>query len=222
MSTILFVSTDQEFMSCYGTYIKFHGHDVTYCVTTKQAKSLLLKKGFDLLVIAADFLGEKNIILELIEDILIRFNTRVYVLQKKFIQEEELAYLDTGADMVSCLPIGPRIFLTRIEALLRRTKKYHSSIGSITIADYIYDSVRRCLQNGTQTTSLTKSEAAILTLLIQNKGNILTKSQLEQHLGMSWGAIKTHVRHLRQKLEPNPSTPVYVRAVIGGYYFVSA
>ena len=73
---------------------------------------------------------------------------------------------------------------------------------------------------------LTPTESMTLHFLAVNANNVSTVSQLVSHVwGFSntgdTGLVKSHIRHLRQKIEPDPSNPIYILTVPGvGYTLV--
>ena len=72
---------------------------------------------------------------------------------------------------------------------------------------------------------MTANEFKILSVFINNPGNILSREQLiESAFGYEYEAydrtIDSHIKNIRQKLEDNPKTPVYIVTVYGiGYKF---
>src|SRR5260370_36643626 len=78
-----------------------------------------------------------------------------------------------------------------------------------------------------KTSRLTPTESNLLQLLVVNANNVCTVGQIASHI---WGfanngdaeLIKAHIRHLRQKIEPNPGTPRFILTVpVLGYALVS-
>jgi DNA-binding response OmpR family regulator len=77
-----------------------------------------------------------------------------------------------------------------------------------------------------KTSRLTPTESKLLHLLAVNANNVCTSNQIVSHI---WGfgnegdvgLIKAHIRHLRQKIEPDPGTPLFILTVPGvGYTLV--
>ena len=91
-------------------------------------------------------------------------------------------------------------------------------IGGIELND-----VTKSVMVDGQPVSLTPSEYGILRLLIQNPGRVFSSAQIYEHvwnetaLG-SEHSVAVHIRHLREKVEINPSEPRYIKVVWGlGY-----
>lgn len=126
-------------------------------------------------------------------------------------QEEEIsaALYEAGADEVLARPIGPRLLIARIENLRRRaTAKVAESDGSERVQVGEFKLVPALLQLHVRerVVPLTPLQTRLLYHLMSNAGNIVSKSRLEDKLwgcdGEAYGQhIKTHICHLRRKLE---------------------
>jgi len=89
----------------------------------------------------------------------------------------------------------------------------------------IVDYAHRLVRSGGQTIHLTPTEYDLLCELTRNAGKVLTHRELLQRV---WGPdyssentyLRTFVRHLRRKLEPDPSEPHFLRNEPGVGYFV--
>ena len=95
--------------------------------------------------------------------------------------------------------------------------------GSITIGGIVLDDRTKTVTVEGEPVSLTPTEYAILHLLMANPGKVFSTKVLyesvwqEAALG-SEGAVAVHIRHLREKIEINPSEPRYLKVVWGQGY----
>ncbi len=145
---------------------------------------------------------------------------------------DKIVGLSMGGDDYITKPFSPREIAFRIKAQLRRQqydgiKEVSSSeneninIGSITI-DKLHSQVYK---DGLEV-KLTAKEYKLLLYLAENSNKIVNKERLcevvwgEDYLGYD-NTISVHIRHLREKLEKNPSKPEIIVTVIGlGYKLV--
>ena len=126
-------------------------------------------------------------------------------------QDEEVsaALYEAGADEVLARPIGPRLLIARIENLRRRaTAPSRESDGSERVQVGEFKLVPALLQLHVRerVVPLTPLQTRLLYHLMSNAGHIVSKSRLEDKLwgcdGEAYGQhIKTHICHLRRKLE---------------------
>lgn len=122
----------------------------------------------------------------------------------------QVAALDVGGDDYITKPIRPRVFLSRISALLRRLEKRSPIISSpsddtIKIADLIIDKEKISVTKGGIEIFLAKKEFELLCLLISRPGKVYTRAEIFHKI---WGndvivgdrTIDVHIRKLREKL----------------------
>ena len=139
----------------------------------------------------------------------------------------EAECLSWGADDFITKPFVPVEVLARVRSQLRRYATLGScpepSSGNITIGGVTLDDRTKSVTVEGEAVSLTPTEYAILHLLMANPGKVFSTKVLyesvwqEAALG-SEGAVAVHIRHLREKIEINPSEPRYLKVVWGQGY----
>ena len=154
-------------------------------------------------------------------------NVPIILLTAKSETEDKVLGLNVGADDYITKPFVPVEVLARVRSQLRRYAQLGScpapdqrnlTIGSITLDDR----TKSVMVDG-ETVALTPTEYAILHLLMANPGKVFSTKLLyesvwqEAALG-SEGAVAVHIRHLREKIEINPSEPRYLKVVWGQGY----
>lgn len=137
--------------------------------------------------------------------------------------------LELGADDYVTKPFGLRELLSRVKALLRRAYgDLADAQGGRVIRhdDLVIDLERRRVQRGQRRISLTPTEFEILRHLASRPGRVYTRSELlellrdYEALDQDEKTINVHVSHLRDKIEDDPSRPVFVQTIRGvGYAF---
>ena len=135
----------------------------------------------------------------------------VIMLTAKNMEEDKLEGLEDGADDYITKPFSVKEVLARITSVLRRYKYTSNEKIEVLKADDIQVNVNKHIvtKNG-QEIELTLKEFQILKLLIENKGNVLTRTFL---LDKIWGydyygetrTLDVHIRHLRKKTGDNDS-----------------
>lgn len=138
---------------------------------------------------------------------------------------DRLFGLGLGADDYLTKPFLTQELLLRIQMILRRC--YRAELQSagqrLTLGPCAVDLRDAAVTRGGQTTALTATERALLQKLADNRGHIVTYDALCEAV---WGdgyygyenTLGVHIRHLREKLEADPSRPQYLLTVRGlGY-----
>lgn len=135
----------------------------------------------------------------------------ILVLTARDSVSERVAGLDAGADDYLPKPFALEELLARMRALLRRTFDDRAESAAMTFADLTLDPATREVTRGTRQISLTRTEFALLEMLIANPRRVLTRSRiLEEVWGFdfptSGNALEVYVGYLRRKTEAEGET----------------
>ena len=135
--------------------------------------------------------------------------------------------LKIGADDYVTKPFNVPELLARIEAVLRRSRSPSEANPRVfTHEDIAVDFLRRRVTSGGKEVALTLTEYRLLSELVTNAGRVMLHREL---LNRVWGPeyqdeseyLRAYIRHLRQKIEPDPHQPKYILSKPGiGYLFV--
>ena len=154
-------------------------------------------------------------------------NAPIILLTAKSETEDKVLGLNVGADDYITKPFVPVEVLARVRSQLRRYAQLGSrpeqQPGCLTIGGITLDDRTKSVTVEGEPVSLTPTEYSILHLLMTNPGKVYSTKALyesvwqEAALG-SEGAVAVHIRHLREKIEINPSEPRYLKVVWGQGY----
>ena len=143
-------------------------------------------------------------------------------------ESDKIRGLSIGADDYITKPFDPVEVLARVRSQLRRytqlgAKKEEEKPNVYTVGPVVLDEEKKSVTVDGDEVALTPIEFNILRLLMKNPGRIYSSAQIyelvwkEDSLGAET-SVSVHIRHLRQKLEINPSEPRYLKVVWGlGY-----
>jgi DNA-binding response OmpR family regulator len=136
--------------------------------------------------------------------------------------EEKISGLDAGADDYLTKPFHFGELLARVRSLIRRQSDHKKS--EISVADLTLDTARRSVSRSGKPINLTAKEFALLEYFILNKGKVLTREAISEHVwDMNFdpqsNVIDSFVRFLRLKIDKEFEFPLIhtVRGV--GYRF---
>ena len=152
----------------------------------------------------------------------------VIMLTAKGEEDDRIQGLELGADDYITKPFSPRELVSRIRAVLRRTKSFKDDQADLIKVDdrLTIDFSRREVWVENQKVDLRPTEYRLLYHLVKNAGWVNTHEQL---LSKVWGFeyqdephyVRLYVNYLRKKLEEDPSNPKYILTERGvGYRFV--
>lgn len=131
-------------------------------------------------------------------------STPILMLTAKDALQDKVQGLDSGADDYLTKPFAFAELLARIRALLRRGKP--ESLIKLTAADLILDPATHKVQRASEPIELTNKEYALLEYFLRNKGQVLTRSLIIEHV---WGyqfdtgtnIVDVYVNYLRNKID---------------------
>jgi DNA-binding response OmpR family regulator len=143
-------------------------------------------------------------------------------------ETDRIVGLEIGADDYMVKPFSPRELLARIKAVLRRATSEpaeRSLSDDLRFPGLLISPRTRRVEVQGEPVSLTAREFDLLLFLASQPGQVFTRDQLMDHVwdytfaGDS-STVTVHVRRLREKLEPDPMRPRFIKTVWGvGYKF---
>lgn len=150
--------------------------------------------------------------------------TPVIFLTAKTAEGDRVRGLDLGADDYVLKPFSPRELMARVRAVLRRAQPL-AAASVLKFGELEIDAQAMTLHVREQQVPITTREFRLLDFMARNAGRVFTRDQL---LDAVWSdssfvtprSIDVYVRRLREKIEPEPDSPTYLKTVHGaGYRF---
>jgi len=146
----------------------------------------------------------------------------ILMLTAKAEETDRLIGFELGADDYVTKPFSPKELVLRVKAILRRKEVDHEGEKIIRIGDLLIDIDRHQVSVKKSPIGLTSTEFKLLVELTSKRGRVLTREHL---LDRVWGytyegyarTVDTHVRRLREKMEPLGDSIETIRGV--GYRF---
>lgn len=155
----------------------------------------------------------------------------VLILSAKNGEYEKVLGLEYGADDYITKPFSVIELQARVKAFLRRTTQYQTSASIedkiLVIKDLTIELNNLVVKKKGEALNLTAKEFSILTLFATHPDKVYTKVQLYQEI---WddkflndeNVINVNIRRLREKIEDDPSKPMYIKTVWGIGYKLGA
>ena len=225
---ILLAEDEPSIAEVVKLYLKRAGYMVSTAMTGDEAISKLQQELPDLLIL--DLMLPNLDGMSIMRWLRDRSDLPVIMLTARRSEADRIAGLEMGADDYVVKPFSPQELVSRVRAVLRRTKTQLNdlSVDTVTFAGIsINPSTRLVIVHGQEVT-LTTKEFDMLYLLAQNPRRVFSRQQLlEQVWGLSDyidpGTVTVHIRRLREKIEEDPSNPGFIQTVWGiGYKFEAA
>ncbi|MEZ9058617.1 response regulator [Vibrio pelagius] len=228
MANILLIDDDTELTSLLKDILSFEGFTVTEA-NDGYAGLEAINNDIDLILL--DVMMPKLNGMETLKKLRESWETPVLMLTAKGEEIDRVIGLELGADDYLPKPFSDRELLARIRAILRRTQS-NGSTEKATSSDCIryqdlavYPGKQEAYCNE-QLLDLTTTEFALLSHLIQNPGQVITKESLSldvlgKRLAAFDRAIDMHISNLRKKVPERPDGKARIKTLRGrGYLLV--
>ena len=224
MYNVLICDDQPDIVNALKIYLTPEGYRLFEAYTGKQALDLVRKE--DIHLVLLDVMMPEMDGITATAKIREISNIPIILLTAKSETEDMVLGLNVGADDYITKPFVPVEVLARVRSQLRRYAKLGSRAASaeeLTVGGITLNDVAKTVTVDGEPVALTPIEYSILRLLMSNPGKVYSTKALyeavwqEAALG-SEGAVAVHIRHLREKIEINPSDPRYLKVVWGQGY----
>lgn len=219
MTKILLVEDDGQIASYLGELLRAEGFDTQIAGSKKEAGECLLIQAFDLVLLDVSLPDGNGF--SVCAEIKREYEIPVIFLTASGDEYSVVAGLDMGADDYIAKPFRPRELISRIRSVLRRCKKEQRILSC---GDLRVNVSSATVTKGEKELFLSALEYRLLLLLLQNKGQILTRNQLLEEIWDASGeyvndnTLSVYMKRLREKIEENPQSPRLLHTIRGiGY-----
>jgi DNA-binding response OmpR family regulator len=223
MPRVLVVDDDPTVSEVVVSYLERSGHEVDQVSDGMTALAVADARPPDLVVLDLMLPGIDG--LEVCRRLRSRSNVPVVMLTALGDEADRVLGLEVGADDYVTKPFSPRELVLRVNSVLRRSGPPDDQAGGPPVlqdGDLEVDLVAHRATRAGAELALTAREFDLLAFLLRHPGQAFDRSQLmEQVWGWSFGdqsTVTVHVRRLREKVEPDPSTPSRLVTVWGVGY----
>jgi len=228
---ILVVEDDREISALVARYLRANDYRVMVTGHGRNIDDLMQGSRIDLIVLDLMLPGENG--LSICKRLRTTSHVPIIMLTARSDEVDRILGLEMGADDYLGKPFNPRELLARIRAVLRRSaitvQEPATGARVLTFLGWRIDRTLRELTNPAQArVALTDAEFALLQVLCERPGRILSRDQLiDLTQGRAAGAFERSVdilvSRLRRKIEIDPHQPSIIKTVrSGGYVFTPA
>jgi two-component system, OmpR family, copper resistance phosphate regulon response regulator CusR len=215
---ILIVEDEPKMASYLRKGLMEASYSVDISVDGEDGLFLALHEDYDLIVLDVMLPGLNG--LEVLERLRAQKRTPVLLLTARDGVEDKVAGLESGADDYLAKPFAYAELLARIRALLRRPAQAVDTV--LSIGDMELDLLRRCVRRRNMRVDLTAQEFALLKLLAERRGEVLTRAFITSHVwdmnfDSDTNVVETAMKRLRAKID-NPFERKMLHTVRGMGY----
>ena len=224
MYNVLICDDQPDIVNALKIYLSAEGYGIFEAANGQQAVEIVSREDIHLVLL--------DVMMPVMDGIVATSRIRdfsnvpIILLTAKSETEDLVLGLNVGADDYITKPFVPVEVLARVRSALRRYAKLGSrsentdelTVGAITLND-----TTKAVTVDGEPVTLTPIEYNILKFLMQSPGKVYSTKALYEAVWQeaafgSEGAVAVHIRHLREKIEIDPSNPRYLKVVWGQGY----
>jgi len=226
MYNILICDDDRDIVSALEIYLTSEGYHPLAAYDGEEALKIVREHDIHLILmdVMMPYLDGIRATARLRE----HYNVPIILLTAKSEDADKVLGLNIGADDYITKPFHPMEVMARVKSQLRR----YTMLGGRTVRDgektlrnggIVLDDAAKTVCVDGEPVNLTPLEFNILRLLLRSPGQVFSTTQIYEQVWNdpaygSENTVAVHIRHLREKLEINPSDPRYIKVVWGlGY-----
>ncbi|MDD6715904.1 MAG: response regulator transcription factor [Firmicutes bacterium] len=234
MSRILVCDDDHDIVKAICIYLTGSGYETVTAFNGKEAVEKLETDKPDLVIL--DVMMPLMDGIEALSRIRENSNLPVILLTAKAEDTDKVLGLNLGADDYITKPFNPAELLARVKSALRRYlllggaqgeknagSENSGEVKTLTYRGLVLDDRKKEVTLDGDVLQLTPTEYDILRLLLRSQGKVFSPKEIvrqvwhEDYEGLA-SSVPVHIRHLREKIEINPSDPRYIILVWGRGY----
>ena len=226
MFNILVCDDDKEIVDAIDIYLSQEGYHILKAYDGLQAIEIMKKEEVHLILL--DIMMPNLDGIRATRKIRETSSVPIIMLSAKSEDVDKILGLNIGADDYITKPFNPLELIARVKSQLRR----YTQLGNLATEEkeavyvcgglVVNDDLKTVTVDG-EPVKLTPIEYNILVLLIKNQGKVFSIEQIyeniwnEEAIGAD-NTVAVHIRHIREKIEINPTEPRYLKVVWGiGY-----
>lgn len=220
---ILVADDDADLLDILTFSLRREGFEVVRARDGQEALAKVASEGPDLVVLDVGMPELDGF--EVCKQLREHSSIPIIMLTAKGDDENIVHGLELGADDYVTKPYSPKELIARVRALARRSNVRLERKSNLVAGPFHVDPAHMEVRRNGETVRLTRLQFELLRFMIANRGEVMPTEMLMQKV---WGygaaadasLVKTHIYHLRQRIEDDPSHPRYILTVPGvGYLF---
>lgn len=226
MYNILICDDEKDIVEALAIYLSSEGYGIYKAYNGEEALEVVARETIHLVLL--DIMMPKMDGMTAVAKLRTMSNIPVIMLTAKSEDTDKILGLNVGADDYVTKPFNPVELIARVKAQLRRYMALGSGISShsddrIMIGGVLLDDKAKTVSVDGEEVNLTPTEYHILKLFMDNPGKVYAPKDIYRQVWEdapmgSEGTVAVHIRHLREKIEIDPSEPRHLKVVWGQGY----
>ncbi|HLS07899.1 response regulator transcription factor [Lentibacillus sp.] len=229
MQKILIIEDELSIAELERDYLEVNGFSSDIATTGEEGLQMAESNAYNLILLDLMLPGIDGF--ELCEKLRKTFDIPILMITARKEDIDKIRGFDRGADDYIVKPFNPNELVARVKAHLNRYERLvsrNSESNTIYVEGLFIDRDSRRVFVNDEEKTFTAKEFDLLVFLATNPNRVFSKDHLFERI---WGidsmgdltTVTVHIRKIREKIEPSPSSPKYIETIWGvGYRFLKS
>lgn len=222
-TSVLIIDDEPELAEYTSKYFNISGVPSEYVLNADDAMDFFKTNTCSLILLDINLGNDSGF--DLCREIRTKVNVPIFFISARTSEDDMLLALGIGGDDYICKPYSLGVLLAKVRAALKRYEESGASpkpSGSdeiIRLGNAMVDLKKASVIKDGRTFPLKAMEYKVLIYLLNNKNRVIAKDEFFEKVWetdyVSEVTLNVHIRHLREKIEDDPSHPVFIKTVWG-------
>lgn len=220
---VLIIDDEKELAEYTARYFNMSGVSSEYVLDAASALEKLSESSYSLILLDINLGSDSGF--ELCRTIRNTVSVPIFFISARSSEDDMLLALGIGGDDYICKPYSLGVLLAKVKAALKRCEASAPAVsapeddGTVRLANAVIDMRKACVIKNGEERMLKAMEYKLLVYMLGNKGRIISKDEFFKEVWdteyVSEVTLNVHIRHLREKIEDDPSRPQIIKTVWG-------
>ena len=229
-TSVLIIDDEPELAEYTAKYFNISGVPAAYVLNAADALAFFRENTCSLILLDINLGTDSGF--DLCREIRSSMNVPIFFISARSSEDDMLLALGIGGDDYICKPYSLGVLLAKVRAALKRYEESGAQSNASgqselrRIGNAAIDLKKAAVLKDGETRPLKAMEYKLLVYLLNNKNRIIAKDEFFEKVWetdfVSEVTLNVHIRHLREKIEDDPSHPVFIKTVWGVGFMLEA
>ena len=227
-TSVLIIDDEPELAEYTAKYFSVSGVSAQYVLNAADALAFLESNTCSLILLDINLGSDSGF--DLCRELRITVNVPIFFISARSSEDDMLLALGIGGDDYITKPYSLGVLLAKVKAALKRYEESSSNKSAdselVTLGSASVDLKKAAVIRGGKTMPLKAMEYKLLVYLLNNKNRVISKDEFFEKVWetdyVSEVTLNVHIRHLREKIEDDPSHPTFIKTVWGVGFMLEA
>ena len=229
-TSVLIIDDEPELAEYTAKFFNVSGVPTEYVLTAEAALGFFKENTCSLILLDINLGTDSGF--DLCRELRTEISVPILFISARSSEDDMLLALGIGGDDYICKPYSLGVLLAKVKAVLKRCEENGSKSRTedrsqlITLGNACIDMRKATVTKGGTSSPLKAMEYKLLMYLLKNKNRVISKDEFFEKVWetdyVSEVTLNVHIRHLREKIEDDPSHPEFIKTVWGVGFMLEA